>query len=190
MFALISSFLFLLAEGARAPESNFTRIYNEYFNIPGFEAWKFLNLAIFVALFVYFTKKPLGEAFKAKRDAIRAELIRAEEEKQAALVKLTAAEAKLAQLETEKENALKEAKAEAETEKKRIAEHAANEAARLRLQAEAELNRIQNQVRVELRRFSADESIRLAEEKLRAAIDGGTDTRLIKATIQEIGGLN
>ncbi len=190
MVALISSFLFLLAEGAHAPESNFTRVYNEYFNIPGFEAWKFLNLGIFVALFIYVTKKPLGEAFKAKRDAIRSELIRAEEEKQAALAKLTVAEAKLAQLETEKEKELNEAKAEAEAEKKRLAEHATSETARLRQQAEAELNRIQGQVRAELRRFSADESIRLAEEKLRAAIDSGTDARLIKATIQEIGGLN
>ena len=96
MFALISSFLFLFAEGAHAPESAFTHFYNEYFNIPGFEAWKFLNLAIFVVILVYLLKKPLGAAFKAKRDAIRAELIRAEEEKQASLVKLTAAEAKLA----------------------------------------------------------------------------------------------
>lgn len=190
MFALIYSFLFLLAEGASAPESAFTRFYNEYLNIPGFEAWKFLNLGIFIALLSYLLKKPLGAAFKEKRDAIRAELIRAEEEKQAALAKLTVAEGKLAQLEAEKKNILKKAKEEAEAEKKRIAEHAAAETARLRQQAEAELNRIQSITRAELRRFSADESIRLAEEKLRATIDGGSDSRLVKANIQEIGGLN
>ena len=190
MFALISSFLFLLAGAGPESESAFSRIYHDYLNIPGFEAWKFLNLGIFLAIMIYLLKKPLSAAFKAKRDTIRAELIRAEEEKQAALAKLTAAEAKLAQLETEKENTLKKAKDEAEAEKKRVAEYTAAEAARLRQQAEAELNRIQSQVRAELRRFSADESVRLAEEKLRAAIDGGTDTRLVKANIQEIGGLN
>ena len=190
MFALIGSFVFLLAGTTHAPESGFTRFYNEYLNIPGFEVWKFLNLGIFVAVMVYLLKKPLSVAFKAKRDAIRAELIKAEEEKQAAIAKLTIAEGKLAQLETEKENTLKKAKEEAEVEKKRVAEHAAAEAARLRQQAEAELFRIQSQSRAELRRFSAEESIRLAEEKVRARIDGATDSRLVKANIQEIGGLN
>jgi F-type H+-transporting ATPase subunit b len=190
MFALISSFLFLLAGGPNAPEGGFTRFYNEYLNIPGFEAWKFLNLGIFVALMVYLLKKPLSEAFKAKRDAIRAELIKAEEEKQAALVKLTEAEGKLSQLETEKENVIAKAREEAEVEKKRIADHAKLEAVRIRQQAEAELVRIQSQSRAELRRFSAEESIRLAESKLRSRIDGPADARLVKANIQEIGGLN
>src|SRR3954464_12588298 len=90
--------LFLFAETAHKAPGGFTQFYNEYFNIPGFELWKFLNLAIFIALMVYLVRKPLGDAFKAKREAIRAELIRAEQEKQAALSKLTSAEAKLAQL--------------------------------------------------------------------------------------------
>ena len=64
------------------------------------------------------------------------------------------------------------------------------EVERLRQQTEAELTRLANQSRAELRRFSAEESIRLAEEKLRAQIDGGVDARLVKASIQEIGGLN
>ncbi|HEX3102280.1 MAG TPA: hypothetical protein VHQ01_10825 [Pyrinomonadaceae bacterium] len=189
MFALITSFILFLAETKHA-ESGFTRLYNQYFNIPGFEAWKFINLAIFVGLMAYFLKKPLGEAFKTKRDAIRAELIKAAEEKKAALDKLTAAEGKLAQLDTEKENILKNAKDEAAHEKKRLAEHTRLEAERLKHQSEAELIRMSNQTRAELRRFSAEESIRLAEEKLRAQIDGSVDARLVKAGIQEIGGLN
>ena len=96
MFALFTSILLFAAEG------RFTHFYNEWFNIPGFELWKFINLFLFVAILVYLVKKPMGEAFKAKRDQIRAELIKAEEEKQAALARLTAAEGKIAQLETEK----------------------------------------------------------------------------------------
>lgn len=171
-------------------ESGFTHFYNQYFNIPGFEAWKFLNLAIFIALMLHFVKKPLTEAFKAKREQIRSELIKAEKEKQAALAELTSAEAKLAQLETEKENVLKKAKDEAAVEKERLAEQTKLEVERLRQQTEAELTRLANQSRAELRRFSAEESIRLAEAKLRAQIDGGVDARLVKASIQEIGGLN
>ncbi len=44
---------------------------------------------------IYLLKKPLTNAFKAKRETIRAELIKAEEERQAALAQLTATEAKL-----------------------------------------------------------------------------------------------
>lgn len=188
MFAFLNSFIFLLA--TPGGESGFTHFYNQYFNIPGFEAWKFLNLAIFIAVMIYIAKKPLTEAFKAKREQIRSELIRAEEEKQAALAKLTSTEVKLAQLDTEKENILQKAREEAAYESKRLADQTKVEADRLRQQTEADLIRLSKQTHAELRRFSANESIRLAEEKLRAQIDRGIDARLVKASIQEIGGLN
>jgi F-type H+-transporting ATPase subunit b len=190
MFALITNFLFLLAGSGDKAAGGFTKFYNDYFNIPGFELWKFLNLAVFIALLIYVLKKPLSDAFKAKREQIRAELIKAEEEKQAALARLTSVEAKLAQLETEKENILQKAKDEAAFEKKRLADQTKVDIERLRQQAEAELARSSNQTRAELRRFSAAESIRLAEEKLRKQIDGKADAKLVKASIAEIGGLN
>lgn len=189
MFASLNNFIFLFA-ATGGSEGGFTHFYNEYLNIPGFEAWKFLNLAIFITVMVYLLKKPLSEAFKARREQIRAELIKAEEEKQAALAKLTSAEAKLAQLESEKDNILKKAKDEAAFEKKRLAEQTKVEIERLRQQAEGDLTRLSKQSYAELRRLSAQESIRLAEEKLRAQIDGDNDARLVKASIQEIGGLN
>lgn len=190
MLAFISNFAFLLAGAPAGKESAFTHFYNEYLNIPGFEAWKFVNLGLFVAIMVYLVKKPLSEAFKAKRDTIRAELIKAEEEKQAALAKLTTVEGKLAQLETEKENVLQKAKDEAAAEKKRIADQTKADADRLRQQTEADLTRLSKLSQIELRRFSAEESIRLAEAKLRSQISGESDAVLVKANIAEIGGLN
>ncbi len=189
MFAFIYKLnLFLAASGGG--ESAFMHFYNQYFNIPGFEAWKFLNLAIFIALMVYVMKKPLSEAFKAKREQIRAELIKAEAEKQAALAKLTSTEAKLAQLETEKEAIVQKAKDEVAFETNRLAEQTTIEIERLRQQKEGDLDRLSKQSYALLRRFSAEESIRLAERKLLAQIDGDTDARLVKASIQQIGGLN
>ncbi|MGE3467421.1 MAG: hypothetical protein AB7J13_10865 [Pyrinomonadaceae bacterium] len=188
MFAFIYSVVFLFA--GSGGESGYMRFYNEWFNIPGFEAWKFINLGLFIAILVYLLKKPLGDAFKAKRDQIRAELIKAEAEKQAALAKLTTVEAKLAQLDADKEEILHNAKEEAAAEKKRLAEQTRSDIERLRLQSDAEMSRLLGQSRSALRRFSAEESIRRAEEKLRAQIDGGVDAKLVKASIQEIGGLN
>ena len=189
MFALLINFgLFLSA--STGGESKFLHFYNDYLNIPGFEAWKFFNLAIFIAGLIYFLRKPVSEGFKAKREQIRAELIKAEEEKQGALAKLTATEAKLSQLEAEKEKVLQKARDEAAVEKKRLADQTKLEIERLQQQTESDLARLSKQSYAELRRFSAEESIRLAEEKLRAQIDGEKDARLVKASIKEIGGLN
>jgi len=193
MFAIIYSTILLFADAgshAAASSGGFTQFYNDYLNYPGFEIWKFVNLAIFIAILVYVLKRPLGDAFKAKRDAIRAELIRAEEEKKAALERLTAIEARLAQLETEKQTILDKAKEESEAERRRLTEQTRSDIARLREQADAEIARLAVQKRAELRRYSADESIRLAEQKLRSQIGVETDARLVKASIQEIGGLN
>ncbi|HEX6124541.1 MAG TPA: hypothetical protein VFZ23_04140 [Pyrinomonadaceae bacterium] len=189
MLALFSSVILLAASGENAG-GGFTKFYDTYLNYPGFEAWKFINLAIFVAVLVYLVKKPLSEAFKAKRDAIRAELIRAEAEKQAALAQLTTAEAKLASLEMERASLLEKARAEAEAEKLHISEQTESEISKIREQAESEISRLAQQTRAELRRFSAEESVRLAEEKLRGKINADRDARLVKASIQEIGGLN
>jgi F0F1-type ATP synthase membrane subunit b/b' len=190
MFGFITSFLLLFAEASHGGESGAMKFYNDYLNVAGFEVWKFINLAIFIAAMVYLLKKPLSGAFKTRREAIRSELIKAEQEKQSALVKLTSAEAQLAQMETQKSEILEKAKEEVAAEKKRLAAQTKADAERLRLQAEAELTRIANQSRAELRRFSAEESIRLAEEKLRSQIDGAKDAKLVKANIAEIGGLN
>lgn len=178
MLAFIN-FILLFAEGG-----------TPWWNFPGFEFWRFLNLGIFVAIIVFLLKKPLSNAFKAKRESIRAELIKAEEEKQAALNKLTLAEAKLARIESESDEIIERARLEATEEKARILREAEEEANRLRVQAENEIARKAAQVRLELRRFSAEESIRLAEEKIKQNIDATKDAQLVKANIQSIGGLN
>lgn len=188
MFGFFYNLVLLAAAvGEHAAEPSF---YDKYLNYPGFEAWKFVNLAIFVALLVYLVKKPLTETFKAKRDAIRAELIRAEEAKQAALSQLMSAEAKLASLDMERAEVMKKAKAEAEAEKTNIAQQTESEIEKMREQADGEITRLAQQTRVELRRYSADESIRIAEEKLRAKINAESDATLVKSGIKAIGGLN
>ena len=188
MTAFIYSFILILAEGGKSGGGFYSKV-EPYLNYPGFEAWKFINLAIFVAIMVYLLKKPLSAAFKAKREKIRAELIKAEEERQAALAELTAAEARLARLDSESQEVIEKARLEAEAEKARIAAEAAEEAERLRRQTESEIARKNQQVRADLRRFSAEESIRLAEARLKSQINAQNDAQLVKAGIEAIGGL-
>ena len=160
-----------------------------YLNYPGFEAWRFFNLGIFIFVMYYLLKKPLSETFKAKREVIRAELIKAEEEKKAAQIELTKAEALLVGIDSETKDVIEKAKLDAAVEKRRILEQAEDEVNRLRAQAESEITRSGKLADLELRRFSAEESIRLAEEKIKSSMNEQTDAKLVKSATQTIGGL-
>ncbi|MCY7375432.1 MAG: ATP synthase F0 subunit B [Pyrinomonadaceae bacterium] len=190
LFNLVLIFAAPAAPKGEAAGGGFLEFYNHYLNYPGFEAWRFLNLTIFVAILFYLLKKPLTEAFRAKRETIRAELIKAEAEKQAALAQLTATEAKLANLDAETQTVRSRAAQEAEAEKTRISEQTEFEINKLREQANSEIERKNQQARTDLRKFSAEESIRLAEEKIKREINADKDAQIVKANIQAIGGLN
>lgn len=195
MLAILSNFILFLAAaasggGGESGWSKFVHFWDTYLNYPGFEAWKFFNLIVFIIIMVKLLKRPLSEAFRTKRETIRAELIRAEEERQAALATLTTTEARLAQIESESTNIVERARLESESEKERLARETAEEIGKLRQQAASEIERAGQQVKKELRRFSAEESIRLAEERIRRDMSVEKDARLVKTNIQAIGGLN
>jgi F0F1-type ATP synthase membrane subunit b/b' len=181
--------LFLIFSEAGG-EGGFAAFWEKYLNFPGFEIWKFVNLAIFVTVLVLLLRKPIGQKFKEKREEIRAELIREEQDKEAALVELKEAEAKLAGLGAERDAIMKQAMEEVSVEKTRLLDQAAAEVEKLMAQTQGEIARLGQVTRNELKRFSAEESIRLAEEKLRADIDDNKDRSLIDSGIRAIGGLN
>ena len=186
MFAFVN-FLLLFAEPGQVAGESF---WHTYFNFQGFEAWKFFNLAVFVALIVYLVRKPLTGAFKAKRETIRAELIKAEDERRAALARLNETEAKIARSGAEAEAVRERAARDAAAEKTRINEQTETDIRKIRASAQSEIDRAARQARADLRRFSAEESIRLAEEKIKSQMNAEADARLVKANIQSIGGLN
>jgi F0F1-type ATP synthase membrane subunit b/b' len=191
MLAIFTNFVLAFAEGGEhgaAADSLYGQI-EPYLNYPGFEAWRFLNLLIFVLIMIYLLRKPLSKAFKDKRDAIRSDLIKAEKARKEAEARLGAADLKLSGIEDEKVSIIDDAKAEAAAEKSRIEEEAEIDVERIRNQAATELARRTSQVEVQLRRFSADESIRLAEERIRSLMTPETDAGLVKSNIEAIGGL-
>lgn len=196
MLVFLSNLILLFAEvgGNAAERGKFINWWYEnadpYLNYPGFELWRFINLAIFVAIMIYLLKKPLSGAFKAKREAIRADLIRIEAERQAALAKFGEVETKLERLDSEKAEVAANARHEVEAEKRRIMEETEVEAKRLREQADNEISRKIQQVYAKLRRFSAAESIRLAEEKIKQKMNRQKDVELVEANIRSIGGMN
>lgn len=197
MLALIkfTTFLFFFAAESHSSDGHgggggFNEFYNTYLNYPGFEAWKFLNLFIFVGVLVWLLKKPLSDAFKAKREAIRQELIKAKEERDAALAKLSEVEARLAKLDSETAQIREQAQRDAELEAERIAAQTELDIAKLRENARREIEAAAAQAKRELKRFSAEESIRLAEEMLRQQVKGDDAARLVAASINGLGATN
>ena len=161
-----------------------------YLNYPGFEAWKFINLAIFVLLLIYIlTKKAkLGEAFRARRESIKKELARAQQERDSALQKLKEVEERLARLDTEVAAVKEQSKREAAEERARIAQSTEAEVAKLSDQARREIENAGKAARKELRRYTAEQSVRLAEDLIRREIRPEDDARLIARNIEELGG--
>ena len=161
-----------------------------YLDYPGFEAWKFINLAVFVGIMIFILtrKVKLGEAFKARREGIKQELARAHQERDAAVAKLKEVEERLTRLDTEVAEIQERSKREAAEERERITRATETEIAKLGEQAQREIESAGKVAKHELRRYTAEQSVRLAEEIIRREMRPEDDARLIDNNIREIGG--
>lgn len=160
-----------------------------WYNIPGWEAWKFLNLFLFLGILFYFIRRPLSESLIARRESIRRELMRAQEERNAALAKLEEVEARLSKLDSEVEAVRAQAQREAAEERERIARATEDEVRKLREQAQREIESTGKAARQELRRYAAEQSTRLAEELIRRDMRAEDDARLMRDYVEELGGV-
>ncbi|MDT7540743.1 MAG: F-type H+-transporting ATPase subunit b [Acidobacteriota bacterium] len=159
-----------------------------WWNHPGWEAWKFFNLFIFVGLLIYILRRPLSESLATRREAVRRELIRAREERVAAETKLKEVEATLAHLNIEVETIRAQAQKEAAEEGERIVRATEEEMRKLREQAQREIESAGKAARQELRRYVAEQSTRLAEELIRRDIRAEDDARLMSEYVESLGG--
>ncbi len=160
-----------------------------WLNYPGFEAWKFFNLFLFVGALVYILRRPLGQALKGRREAIRRDLMRAQEERDAALSKLDEVEARLSRLDAEVSLVREQAKREAAEERERISRATEDDMQKLREQAQREIGSAGKAARQELRRYAAEQSVRLAEEMIRNDMRPEDDARLVNLHVEELGGV-
>jgi len=160
-----------------------------WYNYPGWEVWKFFNLLLFIGALVFLLRRPIGASLVARRDSIRQELMHAQEERKAALLKLEEVEARLAQLDAEVETVRAQAKRESAAERENIARSTAEETRRLREQAQREIESAGKVARQDLRRYAAEQSISLAEDLIRRDIRSDDDARLMNKYIGDLGGI-
>ena len=161
----------------------------KWWDYPGFELWKFVNLFIFVALLVYILvrKAKLGDAFRARRESIKAELEKARAERDAALAKLKEVEARLSGLDNQVATIKEKSKTEAAAERERIARSTEAEIAKLTAQGQRDIENAAKTAKKDLRRFTAEQSVRLAEDMIKQDIQLEDDARLIARNIDEMG---
>lgn len=171
--------IIILAEGESAP----------WWNIPSFELWRWINLLIFIGLFIYILRRPVSEAMRARREGIRRDLMRAQEERNAALAKLEEVEARLSKLDAEVASVRAQSAREAAEERERIKRSTEEEAHKLREQARREIESTGKAARQELREFAAGQSVRLAEEMIHRDIRPEDDARLVNLRVEELGGI-
>jgi F-type H+-transporting ATPase subunit b len=150
---------------------------------------KLFNLLVFLGVIIYLLRRPLSEALRARREGIRSDLMRAQEERNAALAKLEEIEARLSRLDAEVETVNAQAQREAEEERKRIERATEEDARKLREQAQREIESASKAARQDLRRFAAEQSVQLAEEMIRRQMRPEDDARLLGSYVDELGGV-
>ena len=162
-----------------------------WWDYPGVELWKFVNLAVFVGGLVYLLtrKMKVGEAFKTRRETIKQELAKAQQERDAAIAKLKEVEERLTRLDSEVSTIREQSQREVAEERERIAQSTEVEIAKLGESAKREIESAGKAAKHELRNYAAATSVRLAEEIIRREMRPEDDARLLNRNVQELGGV-
>jgi F0F1-type ATP synthase membrane subunit b/b' len=158
----------------------------EWFNYPGLELWKFLNLAIFTAAAIFVLRKPISQAWAARREAIKQEIIAAQQELERALALVADADSRLSRLHENVRALHKQADEEAKSERERLAAGTEREMEKLKQQSQREIDSAGKLARKELRQFLAQRSVELARESVRNQMRPEDDTALIKENIGDL----
>jgi F-type H+-transporting ATPase subunit b len=160
--------------------------WQDWFNYPGLEIWKFLNLAIFTAAAIYILRRPISAALATRRDAIKQELAQAHEQKARALDKLAEADSLLSRVDADVRAIHEQSQQEAESGRARVAAATAREIDKLKQQAQREIETADKAARKQLRQYFAKRSVDVARETVRNRMRPEDDRQLIENGIGEL----
>lgn len=158
----------------------------EWFNYPGLELWKFINLAIFTVAMIYVLRRPISAALGARREAIQQELVQAQQLREQALEKVSEVDAKLEHVDADIASVREHALAEAEAERARLADAAEREIEKLKQQAQREIETADKIARKQLRQFFAKRSVEVARQAIKVQMKPEDEAVLISQSISEL----
>ena len=155
-------------------------------NYPGLEAWKFVNLFIFIALMVFALRRRISEALAGRRDAIRQELVDAQQRKERSLAQVAEADTFLNRLDADIQSVRQQSQQEAQSERERLAASTKRELEKLEQQARREMETADKIARKQLRQFFAKRSIEVARRTVTTQLRPDDDVSLIRESIGEL----
>ncbi|HKR11684.1 MAG TPA: ATP synthase F0 subunit B [Pyrinomonadaceae bacterium] len=158
----------------------------QWLNYPGLEAWKFFNLAVFVAVMIYLLRRKISDALGARRDAIKEELVQAQQQREQAMNKVIEASNLLSDVDTKIASIREHTQAEAESERARLATATEREIEKLKQQAQREIDTADKVARKQLRQFFAKRSVEVAREAIKVQMKPEDDAVLISQSISEL----
>jgi F0F1-type ATP synthase membrane subunit b/b' len=155
-------------------------------NYPGLEAWKFFNLFFFIAVMVFILRRKISDALATRRDAIKQELIDAQQRRERALAQVAEADTLLTRLEADIQSVHQQAQEEAKSERERLAASTSRELEKLEQQARREMETAEKVARKQLRQFFAKRSIEVARRTVSTQMKPDDDAALIRESIGEL----
>ena len=145
-----------------------------------------MNLAIFLTVGIFILRKPLTGALLSRRENIKLELAKAQEERDRAAERLAEAQNLFARLDKDVNELREQARQEAVLERERQATAAENEIQKLKAQAAREIEVAHKTAERALRQFLADRSLELAKASVVNQLRPEDDNRFIKDKIDEL----
>jgi F-type H+-transporting ATPase subunit b len=148
--------------------------------------WATVNLAILVAVLVYFGRQPIRDLFASRRGRIHGELDAAARALSEAEGRQTVWQRKLRQLDGELRRIRELASERALAEREHILADAGAAAERIRSDARAAVDQELRRAREDLRREAAELAVELAAQTLRAGVTDADRSRLVDEFIEGI----
>ena len=148
--------------------------------------WKTLNVAVLVAIIYKFARKPVASALNSTAQSAKQVVDDARKEKKKITSELSGMRFQISVLEKEAVEMVASAKKDAENEKARIIEEGRQELVRMKEQALFTLEQERRKAEDVLRNWIAEESVMLAEEKLKKEMNQKHQAKMVKDYMNQL----
>ena len=148
--------------------------------------WQAFNLALILAVLVYFARKPVAEYFAARRQGVQSELAQAADLLSQAEHRNSDLQRKLVDLSAELDSIREASSRRAEEEALRILAEARASADRIRRDAQAAVAQELRRAQATLRNEAADLALELAARKLQGGVTETDRERLVDEFITRV----
>ena len=148
--------------------------------------WKVVNIVVLVAILYKFAKKPVGSALNRSAESAKQTVDDARNAETKITAELSEMRIKIAELEKEALVMVESAKKDAEDERERIIEEGKQEILRMKEQTSFAMQQELRKAEEGLRHWIAEESVKLAEGKIKKEINQNHQKKLVKDYIDQL----